>query len=106
MTYAIVRTDSFYQAIFEIRDYLLDFTHPHDVAKVLSRIRDTVDGLMEMPTRHRRYPLPLPNNPEIRYAFAGSFIVYFIIDESLKIVSVLDVLHARRDPTFIRERLA
>ena len=104
--YAVERTEQAIEAIREIRSYLDDFADDSDIAKVLLRIRETVNSLAELPTRRRRYLPPVARDPSIRCASAGKYVVYFGIDEPAARVYVLDVQHRRRNPAFVRRRLS
>ena len=103
--YSIKFLPSAESAIEDIHTYLESFSSPSDIEKVEGRIEATVDGLSDMPTRHRRYHPPLAHHPDIRCAPAGKYVVYFDLDEDARRITVLDVQHHRRDPDFSRRRL-
>ncbi len=91
-------------AIESNAEYLVGFADDSDIVKVLTKIREAIQALSQIPTRHRLYRPPIAGRT-IRCAPAGKYVVYFEADEVAQVVGVIDVQHRRRDPSVVRNRL-
>lgn len=88
-----------------IEENLSSFAHPSDIQKVFAKIFSAIDGLEEMPGRHGPYQAGTRLKREVRRVSAEKYVVYFTIDEALKLVEVIDVQHRRRSSAFLYQRL-
>ena len=98
MIYTLTITDEAKDDLREIYRYIsVDLCAPVNASRQLDRIEKNILSLNEMPDRFPRYSDDLWEKRGLRYCVVDNYVIFFIIDNDKKIVSVMRILYSRRD---------
>ena len=75
----------------------IELREPAIAARVLNKLEQAIMSLSEMPHRYAALADKLLKSKEIRRLPVENYLVFYIVQEDTKTVSVLRVLHGRRD---------
>lgn len=96
--YSVVITAHAEKDLLGITDYIADsLREPITAKRQLLRIKETVMGLSDYPTRHS---LVLDENlaaKGYRFATADNYLIFYIVSPVEKTVTIIRVLYNRRD---------
>jgi toxin ParE1/3/4 len=96
--YTVEVTDSAQSDIKEIVSYLsLELKNPLSAKRILSKFRENILSLEEMPKRQNLVKDEVLSNRGIRKLLVDNYFIFYIVDDSKHKVTVIRTLYARRD---------
>lgn len=105
-TFQVIVTPPATQDLEEIIDYLTECESYERALEVRDEILNAIDKLEEMPGRHA----PLRETYELvgnyyRRVLTGKYKVIFTVEEPANEVYVIHIMHIKRGPNFVTDRL-
>lgn len=96
--YTVKVTNSAYDSMMQIRDYICDELNSPKAAKNwLRKIEDLITSLSTMPERMTLVKEEPFRSEGVRKAIVDNFIVYFWIDEKSQLVQIIHIVYAKRN---------
>jgi len=98
VTYDIVITNPAEKDLLEIGNYISkELLEPQSAQRVISKIADVVTTLEKIPFRHALVYDTRLNQMGIRHIIVDQYIVFYIVSEDIKTVTIIRVLYNKRD---------
>lgn len=84
--------------IYEIRRYITEELLEASIAKkVINKIGETIISLEEYPLRHSLVIDERLSELGIRKILIDNYVIFYIVDEKLKTVTIIRILYGKRD---------
>jgi len=97
-TYYIQITEPAEKDLYEIGAYLLkELLEPETARKVISKIANGINSLEDMPLRNALVADERLAYKGIRKIMVDNYIVFYIVTEENKTVTIIRILYGRRD---------
>ena len=97
-SYEIIMTDDATADLIELRDYIAEVLLAPEVALFYIRtIRKEIHTLVELPDRIKPVNEKPWHSRGVRKIRAKNIYIYYIIDESSKLVYILNIIYSKRD---------
>lgn len=98
MTYNVVISEKAKTDLIEIYNYIAyNMLSPINGKNQLQRIKNNIVNLNEMPKRFPLYPHEPWCNKGIRYMVTDNYVVFYIVEDESRTVTVLRVIYSGRD---------
>lgn len=91
-------TDTAQSDIKDIITYIsLELKNPLSAKKLVTKFRENILSLEEMPKRQNLVNDEVLSNRGIRKLFVDNYMIFYVVDDSKHKVTVIRTLYARRD---------
>jgi plasmid stabilization system protein ParE len=91
------------QSIQKIFHWVLEQESKQLANKVVKGILDQIENVSIMPNKHPIVFEIINKNEVYRWSMKWAYKIIFIVDESEKVVRIIDVIHSKRNPKIIKE---
>lgn len=96
--YSIVITEPAESDLIQITSYIAkELKEPELAGKLIDRIGNTILSLEEMPFRNNLVIDDRLSSQGVRKILVDNYIVFYIVSEESKIVTIVRILYSRRD---------
>lgn len=96
--YSVVVQKPAQNDLYSVWEYIaVELREPATAAHVLNKLEQSIMSLSELPYRYAVLADKLLKPKAIRRLPVENYLVFYIVQEDIKTVSVLRVLHSRRD---------
>lgn len=96
--YNIFITEPAQNDLYKIGTYILkELLEPETAKRTVSKIADSIKSLEKMPNRNTLVRDERLANKRIRKTIMDNYIIFYIVDDNRKTVTIIRILYARRD---------